>query len=75
MLGSLKRPQLCSAIFDVRTLIFGQNDLCPYAGRRFDLQQYLKKLPFDRFFMDHPLRFSRYNVRVADAPRVVLGRF
>ena len=75
MLGLPSRSQLCSAIFEVRTLIFGQNDLCPYVGRRFDLHEYLKKLPFDRFFMDRPLRFSRYNVRVSVAESALLGRF
>ena len=32
-------------------------------------------LHFDRFFMDHPLRFSRYNVRVSGADLVVLAHF
>ena len=59
----------------MRTLIFGQNDLCPYAGRGINLHEDLKKLPFDRFFMDHPLRFSRYNVRVSGADLVVLAHF
>ena len=75
MLGLPERSQLCSAVFEVRTLIFGQNDLCPYAGRGFDSHEYLKKLPFDRFFMDHPLRFSRYNVRAAGAESALLGHF
>ena len=69
------RPELCSAIFELRTFIFGQNDLYPYEGRGFDCPEYLKKLHFDRFFMDHPLTFSPYNDRVADATRVVLGHF
>ena len=75
MLGLPERSQLCSAVFEVRRLIFGQNDLCPYVGRRFDLYEYLKKLHFDRFFMDHPLRFSRYNVRVSVARPSLLGHF
>ena len=55
MLGLPERSQLCSVIIEVRTLIFGQNDLCPYVGRGFDCPEYLKKLHFDRFFMDHPI--------------------
>ena len=64
-----------SLIFDLRTVIFGQNDLYPYVDSWFDCPEYLKKLHFDRFFMDHPLTFSPYNDRVADATRVVLGHF
>ena len=61
MLGFPSCVPLFSLIFEVRTLIFGQNYLCPYVGRGFERPEYLKKLHFDRFFMDHPLRFSRYN--------------
>ena len=128
MLGLPERSQLCSVIFEVRTVIFGQNDLCPYAGRGFYFLWILKtltiehsdgqsrfhparlqcwsepsgRLPdglggpqmaqtqrilccdnirdhsglhFDRFFMDHPLRFSRYNVRAAGAESALLGHF
>ena len=75
MLGSPSLLPLCSAIFEVRTLIIGQNDLCPYVDSGFECQEYLKTLHFDRFFMDHPLRFSQYNVRVSVAPPAVLAHF
>ena len=75
MLGSPSLLPLCSAIFEVRTLIIGQNDLCPYVDSGFECQEYLKKLHFDRFFMDHPISFSQYNDGAADATRVVLAHF
>ena len=75
MLGLPSRSQLCSAVFEVRTLIIGQNDLYPYVDSGFARQEYLKTLHFDRFFMDHPLTFSRYNVRVSVAPPAVLAHF
>ena len=75
MLGLLKRPQLFSLIFEVRRLIFGTGPLYPYVVVRFNFQKDLKTLHFDRFFMDHPLQFSRYNDGTADATRVVLAHF
>ena len=75
MMGLLTHPELFSLIFEVRRLIFGQNDLCPCVVVRVNFQNDLKKLHFDRFFMDHPLRFSRYNVRVSGADLVVLAHF
>ena len=75
MTGLPTQHGMFSLIFEVRTFIFGQNDLCPYVGRGFDCQEYLKKLHFDRFFMDHPISFSQYNDGAADATRVVLAHF
>ena len=75
MLGSPSLLPLCSAIFEVRTLIIGQNDLCPYVDSAFECQEYLKTLHFDRFFMDHPLRFSRYNDWARGGDLVVLAHF
>merc|ERR1712055_1250413 len=75
MTGPPSLPRNGSLIFDLRRGIFGQNDLCPYESRRFDCHLYLKKLHFDRFFMDHPLTFSPYNDWVSVAPRDVLGHF
>ena len=75
MTGSPSHSYLCSLIFEVRTVIFGQNDLYPYVGWGFDCHPDLKKLHFDRFFMDHPLRFSRYNDWVADAGHTFFRSF
>ena len=47
MLGLPERSQLCSVIFEVRTVIFGQNDLCPYAGRGFYFLRILKTLTIE----------------------------
>ena len=75
MLGSPSLLPLCSAIFEVRTLIIGQNDLCPYVDSGFECQEYLKTLHFDRFFMDHPLSFPRYNDGISVAPKALLAHF
>ena len=75
MTGPQAGLKLFSLIFEVRTVIFGQNDLHPYVGRGFDCPEYLKKLHFDRFFMDHPLTFSPYNDGASVAPGALLGHF
>ena len=75
MTGPPSRNELISAIFEVRTFIFGTGHLYPYMDSGFDCPEYLKTLHFDRFFMDHPLQFSRYNDGTADATRVVLAHF
>ena len=64
-----------SLIFEVRTVIFGTDGLYLYVDRGINFHKDLKRLHFDRFFMDHPLRFSRYNVRVSGADLVVLAHF
>ena len=61
MLGLPERSQLCSVIFEVRTVIFGQNDLCPYAGRGFYFLWIPKTLtiePSDGQSRFHPARLQ-----------------
>ena len=72
MMGLLTRPELFSLIFEVRTLIFGTDGLYLYVDRGINFHKDLKRLHFDRFFMDHPLRFSRYNDWASVGDLVVL---
>ena len=70
MLGLPERSQLCSVIFEVRTVIFGQNDLCPYAGRGFYFLWILKTLitePPDGQSHCHPAQ-NEPNFNVGQSP-------
>ena len=75
MMGSPSCPELFSLIFEVRTFIFGQNVLCPYVVVRVNFHNDLKKLHFDRFFMDHPISFSQYNDWASVVPGALLAHF
>ena len=74
-MGSQAGNELISAIFEVRTLIFGTGPLYPYVDSGFYCPEYLKKLHFDRFFMDHPISFSPYNDGISVAQLPLLAHF
>ena len=75
MTGPQKHPKLFSVIFQARTLIIGTQPLHPYVDRRFSFLLDRRNLIIDRFFMDYPLTFSRYNVRVSEAPKAFFVHF
>ena len=75
MTGPQAGLKLFSLIFEVRTVIFGTDGLYLYVDRGINFHKDLKRLHFDRFFMDHPLRFSRYNDWARGGDLVVLAHF